>query len=129
MPTWLLYANGQHTSHGLLVSLLRKDVPSASDTSGLTAPLVKIDANGTIYLNYKQTTWRDLPVALNQALGSLSQRVVYFDADPNVPFTDAAHTIDMIEGANARIILITPKSRPPQPLYTPSRTRSIHDLH
>src|SRR5579862_6455128 len=45
MPTWLLYANGQHTSHGLLVSLLRKDVPSASDTSGLTAPLVKIDAN------------------------------------------------------------------------------------
>jgi hypothetical protein len=125
MPTWLLYENGQYTRKGLFVSLLRKDVPPSSITSGLAAPLVKIDANRAVYLNYKQTTWRELPSALDRALAGLPQRVVYFDADLDVPFMDAAHAIDMIVGANARAILMTPKSRPPQPRYAPSPSRSV----
>jgi biopolymer transport protein ExbD len=82
-----------------------------SVSSGLTAPLVKIDAKGHLSLNYQQTTWEELPAGLDQALQGLPVRVVYFDGDGNIPFVDAAHAIDIIQGLGAKPILLTPGSK------------------
>ncbi|HWZ97369.1 MAG TPA: hypothetical protein VN025_06370 [Candidatus Dormibacteraeota bacterium] len=62
-------------------------------------------------MNYKQTTWKDLPAELDLGLMVLPVRVAYVDADPEVQFYDVAHAIDMIEGNNARAILLTPRSK------------------
>src|SRR5882762_4214430 len=66
VPIWVVYAWGQRSSQGLLVSLPRKGFSKVAIAWGLTAPLVKIDAKGRPYLNYKQTTWEELPWGLEQ---------------------------------------------------------------
>jgi hypothetical protein len=70
--------------------------------TGLAAPLVKIDAQRNVYLNYKQTAWMEMPGGLEQALRGLSVRVVYFDAHNNALFMDAAWAIDIIRGLDAK---------------------------
>ncbi len=111
VPTWLVSATGQRSSQGLLVSLPWKGVPAVATASGLTAPLVRIDAKRHLYMNYKQTTWEELPEGLEQALLGLPVRVVYFEGDSDIPFMDAARAIDVIQGLGAKAILMTPLSK------------------
>jgi len=108
---WIVYARSQRVSKGLLVSLPRKGVPTVTIVPGLTAPLIKIDAKRQLYLNYKQTTWEKLPGGLEQALRGLPVRVVYFDAENDALFMDAAQAIDIIQGSGAKVILMTPGSK------------------
>jgi len=110
-PLWILHAWSQRVSQGLLVSLPRKDMPAVTIATGLAAPLVKIDAKRNVYLNYKQTTWVELPGGLAQALRGLPVRVVYFDGDNDVLFKDAARAIEIIQGLDAKAILLTPASK------------------
>ena len=62
-------------------------------------------------MNYKETTWEDLPAGLDQALRGLPVRVVYFDGDRDILFMDAARAIDVIQGSDAKAILMTPGSK------------------
>jgi Biopolymer transport protein ExbD/TolR len=95
----IVCATGQkQNSQGLLVSLTRKGVSVAS---GLTAPIVTLQSNGAPFLNYQRTTWQDLPAALDRALPGLPVRVLYFNADYDVPFLDAARAIAIMR-AQAR---------------------------
>ena len=114
VPTWLMYASGERNSQGILASIPRKGVSAVQITTGLTAPLVTIDAKRHPFLNYKQTTWEDLPKGLEQSLRGLPVRVVYFDADRDALFMDAAKAIDIIQGLNAKPILLTPRSKSEQ---------------
>ena len=93
------------------IGLPRKGFSKVAIASGLTAPLVKIDAKGHPYLNYKQTTWEELPWGLEQALLGLPVRVAYFEGDNDIMFTDAARALDVIQGLGAKAILVTPRSR------------------
>jgi len=113
VPMWIIYAAGQTRigSRGLLVSIPRKRVPVSANPVGLTAPLIRIDSMRRVYLNYKQTTREDLPKKLEQELRSLPTPVVYFDADSDIPFMDAAWALDIIQGLGAKTILITPGSK------------------
>ena len=49
-----------------------------------------------------------MPGGLEQALRGLSVRVVYFDAHNDALFMVAAWAIDIIQGLDARAILLTP---------------------
>jgi biopolymer transport protein ExbD len=110
VPTWFVFARGQHTSHGFWVSIPRTGVPVRARPAGLTAPLVRIDSRRRVYLNYKQTTWEELPAGLQQELRGLPAVVVYFDGDSDLPFMDAARALDIIQGLGAKAILLTPGS-------------------
>jgi biopolymer transport protein ExbD len=110
-PMWLLYARGQRSSQGLLVSLPQKGLPAIATASGLRAPIVGIDAKRHIYLNYKETTWEELPEGLEQALLGLPVRVVYFEGDNEIMFMDVARAIDVIQGVRAKAILWTPRAK------------------
>jgi biopolymer transport protein ExbD len=111
MSAWLACGIDYQEHYGLMVSLSRKGVPVVTQTPGLTAPLIRIDAKGQVYLNYKKTTWEELPAGVDQALRGLPVRVVYFDADENALFMDAARAIDISEGARAKVILMTPGTK------------------
>jgi biopolymer transport protein ExbD len=111
VPMWIMYSAGHVTSKGLHVLLASKKAPPVPLALGLTAPLITIDAKGHVFLNYKPTTWNDLPAELDLALLVLPQRVVYFDADPDILFMDAAYAIDLINAAGAKPILMTPGSK------------------
>jgi biopolymer transport protein ExbD len=113
VPMWIVYAAGQTRigGRGLLVSIPRKGVPIPASSEGLTAPLVRIDSNRRVYLNYKETAREDLPKKLEQELRSLPTPVVYFDADSDILFMDAAWALDIIQGLGAKAILITPGSK------------------
>jgi biopolymer transport protein ExbD len=95
----------------LFVSIPRKGVFETANPGGLAAPLVRIDSMRRLYLNYRQTTWEELPRDLDGALRGQPAQVVYFDADNDVLFMDAARALDTIEGLGARAILVTPGSK------------------
>ncbi len=111
-PMWIGYATGQGWRwQGLLVSLPRKGVPTVVIVPDLVAPLVSIDAKRHVFLNHRPTTWEELPGGMEKALRLLPVREVYFDGDPDILFMDAARAIDVIEGAGAKAILLTPGSK------------------
>jgi biopolymer transport protein ExbD len=111
VPMWIVYAGGQHSSHGLLVSIPRIGVPMSASPAGLTASLVRIDSMDRVYLNYKQTTWEELPAGLEQELRGLPAPFVYLDVDNDILFMDVAKALDIIQGIGAKAILMTPGSK------------------
>lgn len=113
IPIWFVYTAGHRTIYGLMVSVTREGVASNAALQGLTAPLVRVDAHERVYLNYEQTTWEQLPAKLDSALRGLPMRVrvVYVDGDANIPFMDVVRAADVVEGAGARPILLTPRSK------------------
>lgn len=110
LPVFLIQMNRRST-HGLLVSVLRKDAPAAARDSAPAAPLIFVDAKSRVFLNYKQTNWEALPAELDLGLMVLPVRVAYVDAAPEVQFSEVARAIDLIEGHNARAILLTPHTK------------------
>jgi biopolymer transport protein ExbD len=108
---WVLFGTNNRQNYGLLVSLPKEGVSFNSVLLGLTAPLIRVDVKGRVYLNQKETTWEELPSKLEMALRELPMRVVYFEGDAEAVYGDAARAIDVIEGAGARAILLTPGSR------------------
>jgi biopolymer transport protein ExbD len=111
IPVWVLFGTNNRQNYGLLVSLPKEGVSFNSVLPGLTAPLIRVDVKGRVYLNQKETTWEELPSKLEMALRELPMRVVYFEGDAEAVYGDAARAIDVIEGAGARAILLTPGSR------------------
>jgi hypothetical protein len=111
LPIWVVYTWGHRSSLGLPASLARKGVPAVAIAPGLTAPLIKIEPGGHVYLNYKETTWEQLASLLDQELRRLPIRVVYFEGDNDILFMDASRAIDIIQGLGAKAILITPRSK------------------
>lgn len=113
IPIWFVYTAGHRTIYGLMVLVTQKGDASNAAWPGLTAPLVRVDAHERVYLNYEQTTWEQLPAKLEAALRGLPMRVrvVYVDGDVNIPFMDVARAVDVIEGAGAKPILLTPRPK------------------
>lgn len=113
IPIWFVYTAGHRTIYGLMVLVTQEGDASHAAWPGLTAPLVRVDAHERVYLNYEQTTWEQLPAKLEAALRGLPMRVrvVYVDGDADIPFMDVVRAVDVVEGAGARPILLTPRSK------------------
>jgi biopolymer transport protein ExbD len=73
--------------------------------------LVSMDARGRLYFNSKEITSKDLPQALNTWFRQHSSSVVYFEADPNIIFAQAARVMNTIERSGGKVVLLTPKTR------------------
>jgi len=73
-------------------------------------PLVlRIDRKGRWFLDGKSILPEQFPGALKEALGRRSDWAVCLDADSDLNFGVPAQAIDMIQGLQSKIILMTPK--------------------
>jgi len=66
-------------------------------------------ATPEVYLNSKATSWNRLGSDLKDELKLRPEWVVYVEADPNLPWADAATVIDVAKGLHARVVLLTVK--------------------
>nr|HEV7952583.1 biopolymer transporter ExbD [Candidatus Acidoferrales bacterium] len=73
--------------------------------------LVWIDADGKYFLNEKQITRNDLGNALKRELARRAEPTVYFEADGNAYFGDAAFAMSEIKNASGKLVWLTPKTR------------------
>jgi len=107
---WSAWGYPEHFT-GLHVQLVRADL-LAMTVDPFTEPLVvRIDSHNIWYLNAKQISPAELPSALHAALARRASWIVYFDADSDMRFMDAAVALDIIQGARAKVVLLTPKTR------------------
>jgi biopolymer transport protein ExbD len=60
-----------------------------------------------IFLNSRLVSAEELSGALQVEIESRSDRIVYVQADPNLPWTEAITVIDIIRETHAKIVLIT----------------------
>jgi len=74
------------------------------------ALIVRIDAHNLWYLSGKLTSASALPNDLKTELSRRAQWVVYFEADPEIPYASAVGGMEIIRAAHAGVILLTPAS-------------------
>jgi biopolymer transport protein ExbD len=72
---------------------------------------VYVDAKRGFLVNQQLVAREELRARLQEELLRRGIWVVYFEADPNCLFMDAAYAIDTIQGLGAKMIWITPKTR------------------
>jgi biopolymer transport protein ExbD len=102
---------------GLKVRVLKPAVLSAK-VKPLTEPVVvrlRVGLPRKLYLNSRLVSLSTLDVELKKELKLRPDWVVYFDADPDLPWEQAAEVIDIIRGAGAEVVLLTPGSRETPP--------------
>ena len=76
-----------------------------------SAWLVRMESNEEWYLNSKRIEPNALPDALRVQMGTRTGCFVLFDANPDVPYAEAIHAIDLIEQSPGRVVLLTPETK------------------
>jgi hypothetical protein len=105
------YAFGGGQSYGFYVltpfpeSFLFRNTPCAQTW------VVRVKSNGIWYLNAKKIRPDQLFATLRSEIDGRTNCVISFDADPDVPFYEAIHAIELIEQTPGRVVLLTPKIR------------------
>jgi hypothetical protein len=106
------YAWGyDHRSHGLFVltyfpeSSFFKHIPCAQ------AWVVRVESSKVWYLNSARIEPDDLPDTLRAQIGTRTSCIVFFDAQPDVPYADAIRAIDLIDQSPGRVVLLTPQTK------------------
>lgn len=106
------YAWGyDHRSQGLFVltyfpeSFFFKNLPCAQ------AWVVRVESSKLWYLNSASIEPDELPDALRSQIGARKTCIVFFDAEPGVPYADAIRAIDLIERSPGRVVLLTPQTK------------------
>jgi class 3 adenylate cyclase len=52
-----------------------------------------------------------LEEAATRQIGTGTSCMVFFDAEPDVPYADAIRAIDLIERSPSRVVLLTPQTK------------------
>jgi len=106
------YAWGyDHRSQGLFVltyfpeSSFFKNLPCAQ------AWVVRVESSKLWYLNSARIEPDELPDTLRSQIGTRTSCIVFFDAEPDVPYADAIRAIDVIERSPGRVVLLTPETK------------------
>ncbi len=73
--------------------------------------VVRVESGEAWYLNSERISPDNLSDRLRQQIGERTGCIVFFDAEPNVPFAHAIHAIDQIEQSPGRVVLLTPKTK------------------
>jgi biopolymer transport protein ExbD len=115
---WILWILGinfmilqPRTPTGLFVNFREELMVGIEKSPSTETMAVYVDGKRGFFVNGKQVAREELHSRL---LGELVRRgiwVVYFEADGNCPYMDAAYAIDTIQGLGAKLIWITPKTR------------------
>jgi biopolymer transport protein ExbD len=114
VPMWVVQIMQfrRRPSIRLLVRVLKPAVLSAK-VKPLTEPVViqlRFGVPRKLYLNSTLVSLSTLEAELKEQLKLRPNWVVYFDADPHLSWGDAAEVIDIIRGAGAEVVLLTPGS-------------------
>jgi biopolymer transport protein ExbD len=71
-----------------------------------------VESDEVWYLNSKRIEPDDLVDALRAQMGASRNCIVFFDAEPDVDYAVAIHAMDLIEQSAARVVLLTPETKP-----------------
>jgi biopolymer transport protein ExbD len=138
----VLIAHGPKSSRGLYVSLTQEALVKAADQP--TGPLVVFlrvprsfgpSLPSRLYVNDRETDWRNLRGALLSQLSVRPDWVVFIDADPALPFDDLIRVVDVVNQLSAKPVLLSRKmwqqrsstSREIQPSRAAWTVRTIAD--
>jgi hypothetical protein len=70
-----------------------------------------VRAPARFFINGQEVSRSDLHAKLIEQLSRRPEWTVYFEAEPDVPFMQAAYSIDTIQACEAKLVWITPKMR------------------
>jgi len=73
--------------------------------------VVRVKSSHAWYLNSAKIESNDLSKALREQIGTRADCIVFFDADPDVDYSDAIHAIDLIGQTPGRVVLLTPQTK------------------
>jgi biopolymer transport protein ExbD len=73
--------------------------------------LVGLDMHGNYFVNSRQVPRDHLQQYIQQELANRAEWTVYFEADPNSRFSDAAFAMDAIRAAHGKLVWLTPGAR------------------
>jgi hypothetical protein len=99
-------------SQGLLVLTYFPKSPLFTHMPCAQAPVVRVESDEVWYLNSKRIEPDDLVDALRAQMGASRNCIVFFDAEPDVDYAVAIHAMDLIEQSAARVVLLTPETKP-----------------
>ena len=63
--------------------------------------MVRVESSDEWYLNSARIEPDDLPDTLRAQIGTRKSCIVFFDAEPDVPYADAIRAIDQLNGRRA----------------------------
>lgn len=112
LPSFLIfvYSWGWHRrSIGIQVSVLRQG-PNVDCSN--TLMLVRIDGDSPhphLFLNSTPVAWGQLAHSLRDQLKRRPDRVVFVEAGENISWADVINAVDIIQGTNAKVVLLTTK--------------------
>jgi biopolymer transport protein ExbD len=102
---------GPFPSKGLLVTLKNRDAVAWENSPWPEALEVYVRAPARFFVNGQEVSRNDLHAKLIEQLSRRPEWTVYFEAEPDVLFMQAAYTIDTIQACQAKLVWITPKMR------------------
>ena len=110
----LLLALGPRSSRGLYVSLTQEALAKAADQP--TGPLMVFlrvprslgpTLPSRVYVNDRETDWRNLRGVLLSQLSVRPDWVVFIDADPALPYGDLVRVVDVVNQLSAKPVLLS----------------------
>lgn len=108
---FMILRQGYAVSMGIKTHLIRPSGFNSNMYPGTKPLLVWLDAGGNYFVNEKQVSRKDLGAALKRDLAQRAEWTVYFEADGNAYFGDAAFAMNEIQIASGKLIWLTPKTR------------------
>jgi biopolymer transport protein ExbD len=107
LPIW------PYRARGINVYLLtqRSAVSSAHYEQPLLVRVVFAGRQSQYYLNSRRVTLENLPALLKAEFKRRPEWVVYVDADRDVTWEHAAKAMDVVQGLNGRVVLLTPSTK------------------
>jgi biopolymer transport protein ExbD len=97
--------------HGLLVDFKGERAVGVEKSPWTDPVTVYVDARIGFLVNGQVVKREELQAKLKEKLGRQMVWTVYFEADGDCLYMDAAYAIDTIQGLGAKLIWITPKTR------------------
>jgi biopolymer transport protein ExbD len=92
----------------------------AQPSPGIQPLLVRMDSDGSLYLDSEPVTWKEFPAVLQTKLNQRPPKwPVYFMGDPNLEWQWPLKAIDIIRGLQAEVFLL--KAVPPTGNLSPTR--------
>jgi hypothetical protein len=98
-------------SRGLFVLTYFPDSPRFKQLPCEQAWIVRVESSNNWHLNSARIEPDKLADALRTQIGARATCIVFFDADPEVPYHEAIHAIDVIKQTQGRVVLLTPKTK------------------
>lgn len=109
------------TTNGLLVSFPRYNASASVDSPWKENVSVYVLPGRRFFVNGKEVERDELRARLLDEMGQRKMWTVYFEADPDTLFMDAAYAIDTIQALGAKLIWLTPQTRAElTPSYLPT---------